>query len=239
MRHLLTFLFIVCPTLMVAQQNMGSIKGQITNSLNEPIAFANITLLNSEEAIIRTTSDFDGLFVLEPIPPGAYTLKYSMIGYDTLLIKELEVLANEITFLKNELPSLSDLGSIELSYNDSMMIDEEVFESLLPNNYQEYAEYSPAEIVKTTGIGTFSKENSRSNIKVRCVRPGSSLTFIDGKKVISKIPKTSCADAYFTLKMSGLSAQYSNAKTPLFQSDISKEVMQGRLIIRPNNQQFR
>ena len=45
-----------------------------------------------------TSSDFDGNYDINPIPPGTYDLKASCIGYNPFVVKNIVIPANKITF---------------------------------------------------------------------------------------------------------------------------------------------
>ena len=95
MKKFFTLLAIAITTLVTAQ-NKGSIVGELTDKdyNNEPLPFANIILKNSEKG---TTSDFDGLYELANVTPGTYTVVYSFVGYETVEIDNVTVVANKVT----------------------------------------------------------------------------------------------------------------------------------------------
>lgn len=63
-------------------QGTGSITGKLIDKEynNEPLAFANVLIKGSTKG---TTSDFDGLYKIEGLTPGEYTMIYSFVGYET------------------------------------------------------------------------------------------------------------------------------------------------------------
>lgn len=80
------FLFSL-PVWLMAQT--GSIRGQVTDALtNEPIAFADILVLGTDRG---TTTDLDGLYQLDGIPPGLYDIRVSYLGYKEQVIYEIQV----------------------------------------------------------------------------------------------------------------------------------------------------
>ena len=67
----------------------GKIRGQIIDSTTkEPMIGCNVFL---KDTSYGTSSDVDGYFVLINIPSGIYDFQVNMIGYDTYLLKGLEV----------------------------------------------------------------------------------------------------------------------------------------------------
>ena len=88
-------LFVLFTTAFLNAQNTGSIVGKLTDKEynNEPLAFANVLIKGT---IKGTTSDFDGLYALENLAPGAYTLVFSFVGYETAQINT-NVVAGKVT----------------------------------------------------------------------------------------------------------------------------------------------
>lgn len=73
-----TFLALLVFSLTAYSQS--GLKGEIKNKSNEPIAGASIYF---EELQQGTTSNFDGVYKLNEIPPGAWTVTIRMLGYQT------------------------------------------------------------------------------------------------------------------------------------------------------------
>lgn len=94
MRHYL-LLFALLTTSIIIGQNKGSIAGKLTDKEynNEPLPFANILIKGTTTG---TTSDIDGLYGFENLAPGAYTLLFSFVGYESQEIN-VEVVANKVT----------------------------------------------------------------------------------------------------------------------------------------------
>ena len=97
MRNLIVVLFGLITTYASAQET-GSIVGKIIDKEvnDEPLAFANVLIKGSTKG---TTSDFDGLYELAPLDPGSYTLVFSYLGYETVEIPNVEVVAGKVTSL--------------------------------------------------------------------------------------------------------------------------------------------
>ncbi|MBS9464019.1 TonB-dependent receptor [Flagellimonas sp. 389] len=81
---------------MIAQGTTGSIVGKLTDKElnNEPLAFANVLIKGTTTG---TTSDFDGLYEIAGVEPGTYTVVYSYLGYETIEIPNVEVIADKVT----------------------------------------------------------------------------------------------------------------------------------------------
>lgn len=103
---------LLCTSL--AAQNTGSIAGKITDQEfnNEPLPFANILIKGTTTG---TTSDFDGLYQIDRLEPGSYTIVFSYLGYETVELPNIQVEAGKVTEI-----------NIPLSATEGMALDEVV-----------------------------------------------------------------------------------------------------------------
>ena len=94
MKTIIKVLFFFLTSISIAQT--GTIVGKLTDKEynNEPLPFANVFLKGTTKGV---TSDIDGLYSLENIEPGTYTVVYSFVGYETVEIPDVKVLADKIT----------------------------------------------------------------------------------------------------------------------------------------------
>lgn len=97
-----------------AQETTGSIVGTLTDKElnNEPLPFANVLIKGTTKG---TTSDFDGLYELAKIQPGIYTLSFSYLGYETVEIPNVEVVAGKVTTI-----------NVPMGASEGMTLDEVV-----------------------------------------------------------------------------------------------------------------
>lgn len=73
--------------LLLAQN--GTIKGRVYNPINnEPIPFVNVFIQGTSKG---STTDFDGKYTIDNLPPNLYNIQASYIGYTTATISEIEV----------------------------------------------------------------------------------------------------------------------------------------------------
>lgn len=95
---LLSLLFIATVAHKISAQEVGSILGKLTDTEanNEPLAFANVIIKGTSKG---TTSDFDGLYELGGLEPGTYTVVFSFLGYETVEIPDVSVVAGNVTTL--------------------------------------------------------------------------------------------------------------------------------------------
>ena len=94
-----------------AQQPTQSIRGTvIDNASNSPLPYVTIAIQNSTNG---TITDSLGNFTLPNITVGRYDIHVSMIGYETLILKEIQVTSGKEVFLnvslKESTTSLSEV----------------------------------------------------------------------------------------------------------------------------------
>lgn len=97
MKHILILASIFLTTFVHGQTgNKGSIDGKLTDKeMNgEPLPFANVLIKGTS---IGTTTDYDGLFSLDNLVPGNYTLSFSFVGYETIEVNNVSVQENKTT----------------------------------------------------------------------------------------------------------------------------------------------
>lgn len=98
MKNYLFILTLLLLSMALQAQNeaTGIIAGKLSDKemKGEPLPFANVII---KEENTGTTSNFDGLYALKNIEPGTYTLEFSFIGYETLQIQNVAVVAGKVT----------------------------------------------------------------------------------------------------------------------------------------------
>jgi len=95
MKKIVALLFLTIVTLSYSQET-GSISGVITDKdfNDEPLAFANVFI---KDTSIGVTSDIDGIYTINDIAVGSYTLMVSFVGYETLEKENVVVQKNKVT----------------------------------------------------------------------------------------------------------------------------------------------
>ena len=94
MKYFVTTIMLIFITLGYAQEN-GSIVGKITDKEmnNEPLPFASVQIKGTTKG---AQTDMDGLFQINDVEPGTYTLVISFVGYATLEVPNVKVEANKV-----------------------------------------------------------------------------------------------------------------------------------------------
>ncbi len=74
----------------------GKISGRVVDQKNTPLIGANVLLLGTT---LGAVTDMDGYYNIINIPPAKYTVQFSMIGYRTLKIEQVNVSSGQTTAL--------------------------------------------------------------------------------------------------------------------------------------------
>lgn len=181
-----TFLFIL---VNVTAQDTGSIVGTLTDKEvnEEPLAFANVLLKGTTKG---TTSDFDGLYEISSIEPGTYTVVFSYLGYETVEIPNVEVVAGKVTTIDVPLSasagvSLDEVTVTTVARKDSetaLLLDQKKTVTLetaigAQELVRKGASDAATAVSKVTGI---SKEEESGNVYVRGLGDRFNITTLNG-----------------------------------------------------------
>lgn len=161
--------------LRAQNQITGSIVGHISDSeMNgEPLPFANVLIKGTSKG---STTDLEGLYSLLDLKPGTYTLAFSFVGYETVEIPNVQVVAGKVTEINAELgssaASLDEVVITTVSRKDSevaLLLDQkkatEIKESI---GARELARLGVSDVATaTTRISGVSSSEASGDIFVR------------------------------------------------------------------------
>ena len=207
----MTLAVVLATCTMTMAQAQGRLKGKITDETGEPVPFANVIVEKGGTQVGGTSSDFDGNYDINPIPPGTYTLKASCIGYNAFQANNIVIPANKITFY----PFKMNSGAINL--NEVTIVDYEI-PLISKDNTTSGASITAEEISKlpnrsAEGVassvgGVFSQDGEVGSI--RGSREGA-VYYIDGVKVIGSASVPQGAIDQVDVILGGTPAQYGDA----------------------------
>ena len=153
----------------------GSIAGRLGDKeMNgEPLPFANVLIKGSTKG---ATTDLDGLYSINNLEPGNYTVVFSFVGYETLEVPNIEVVAGKVTEVNTRLgssaASLDEVVINTVSRKDSevaLLLDQkkaiEIKESI---GARELAKLGVSDVATaTTRISGVSSSEASGDIFVR------------------------------------------------------------------------
>ncbi|NVK63562.1 MAG: carboxypeptidase regulatory-like domain-containing protein [Flavobacteriales bacterium] len=99
----LLFLFIFFAQFSHGQMHYGTIRGKVMDKNGEPGMFVKIVAVDSKDSsqnfVAGCQSDFDGYFQLNALKAGEYDLIFSSSEHDTLIVEDVLVQLERITFV--------------------------------------------------------------------------------------------------------------------------------------------
>ncbi len=210
-RNLLMTLAIVLAACSLAFAQTGRLKGKVTDETGEPVSFANIVLEKGGTMIGGATSDFDGNYDINPIPPGTYDLKATFVGYNNYVLNGIIIPANKITDWNIKMTS----GAISLT--EVTVIDYEV-PLISKDNTTSGASITAEEIAKLPNRSASGVASTVGGVvsvdgEVGSVRGSreSAVYYIDGVKVIGSASVPQSAIDQVDVILGGTPAMYGDA----------------------------
>lgn len=162
---------------------------------NDPLAFANVLIKGTTKG---TTSDFDGLYEIANLEPGNYTVQYSYVGYETIEIPNVAIVAGKVTTINvpmaaNQGMQLDEIIITTVARKDSetaLLLDQKkAVEMKTSIGAQELARKGVSDVAtavtKTTGI---SKQEGSGSIFVRGLGDRYNVTTMNGLPLPSNTP---------------------------------------------------
>ncbi|MBQ8760909.1 MAG: carboxypeptidase-like regulatory domain-containing protein [Bacteroidales bacterium] len=212
LRKLLFTLCIVLTSWSLAYAQVGRLQGVVVDKeTGEPIPFANIVLENGGTQVGGTSSDFDGNYDINPIPPGTYDLKATFVGYNTFIMKGIVIPANKITFQDVSMSMQSEmLDAVEIVDYKVPLISKDNTSGGATITAEEIAKMpqrSASAVAASVG-GVFSSDGEAGNM--RGARDGATY-YVDGVRVIGSASVPQSAIDQVEVLLSGTPAMYGDA----------------------------
>jgi outer membrane receptor protein involved in Fe transport len=203
---------ILSANLMVFSQS-GTLKGKITDKgTNDPVPFANIIIEQGGKQSGGTTTDFDGNYTIKPILPGKYDVKASYVGFKPIMIANLVIVANQITFQDIQMESTTiNIETFEVVDYKVPLINKDQTSSGGTMTSDEISKM-PGRSAQSVAIqvgGVFSQDGAMGSI--RGARGDGTITYVDGVRIrgSSSVPKAAIEQV--TVITGGTPAQYGDA----------------------------
>ena len=94
----------------IVQKGAGALKGRVLDNENgEPVPFAKVIVKKNNEIIGGANSDFDGKYLIKPIPTGSYVVAVENMGYKSNRITGVKINDSKITIIDFELNSAVEM----------------------------------------------------------------------------------------------------------------------------------
>lgn len=191
----------------------GSIQGSLFDEKGEAIPFAIVSAERGSERI-ATETDMDGRFVLKPLAPGTYSVRFAFTGMQTREKTGVLVNPDKITFMWDEaLASLGELPEFEVAVDrwTPPLIDPEEPSKLtiVASQFKSNPlRKNPVALIASTSPDIY-KAPGTDDLYFRGSRADAMVYFVDGVKVsgrLSGVPPAGIAS--ITMYTGGLPARY-------------------------------
>lgn len=157
-----------------AQNGIQTVKGLIIDKQSEmPLIGATIRLIIQDENI-ATVTDFNGEFVLDNVPIGRQAFEINFLGYEPMIIPNVEVASGKETFLNVSLEeSIIKLNEvvIKASAEKDKSINEMATVSTRQFSMEEVNRFSGgrSDVARLAGnfAGVSTADDSRNDIVIR------------------------------------------------------------------------
>ena len=189
LRNLLVAIVMVLTSsvLVFSQAGAGTLKGKIVDKqTKDPIPFANVVAEVGGVQIGGATSDFDGNYIIKPVPAGKVDLKATYVGYNDFQIRGIIIFVDKITFQDVELQvKTTQLTEVEVVDYKVPLISKDQTVSGGTVTQEEIAKMAnkSADAVATT-VGGVTTDASGNIASIRGQRSSGTVYYIDGMRVV-------------------------------------------------------
>lgn len=207
---LLTLCIVLASWSLALAQQQGRLKGVVTDKdTGEPVAFANVVLENGGTQVGGASTDFDGNYDINPIPPGTYDLRATFVGYNTVVMTGVVIPGNKITFQDIQMSMQSEmLDQVEIVDYKVPLISKDQTSAGATITAEEIAKMPnrSAEAVAATVGGVF--QGSDGDMNMRGARADGTVYYVDGVRVIGQSSVPQSAIDQVEVILSGTPAMY-------------------------------
>ena len=178
---LLLIMFCLCSWQGRAQN--GLIRGRIYHAVsNESISFANVLVQETQKGAV---SDERGLYVLDSLSPGVYTLTASAVGYELLTVYEIEVSNSRSAYVDFALRERAEvLEEVGVSSRNTFYRPSESPLSLKSVSEQEIKRapggLRDVSVMMRSLPGVTSSPSFRNDVIIRGGAPSENVFYLDG-----------------------------------------------------------
>lgn len=192
-------------------QNHGEIRGRILDPVGQPLPMATIST-GSAADIQGTTTDLEGRFVLKPLTPGMHNVRISFVGFQTIDMPGVEVVADRATFLKDlhmKFNAALDTFEVVIYKRKLIDIDDPARMSLLAEDFvRDPNKRNPVAFLGANFVGVTPSADGEG-LHFRGSRTGDMVSFLDGVKVSGSVPRIPpSAISSVSVYSGGLPARY-------------------------------
>ncbi len=192
-------------------QNNGSLSGYIYSSTDKlSIPGANV-FIETKNGLIGTTTDSSGHYIIKPLSPGHYTVKFSFMGFTTAEINNVIVNADFDTEIKTVFlkPGIT-MDTIVIRGNGRKLIDKRAGDIVFidPKKQRRMPNArNTISVIKAISTEFYVSDNERE-IHFRGARNNTTAYFIDGIRTENTEGIPGFAIGNMTIYAGGIPARY-------------------------------
>jgi outer membrane receptor for ferrienterochelin and colicin len=166
-------------TICLRAGTTGKIKGIISDaSSNDPLIGANVII---ENTVFGGAADFQGNYLILNVPPGKYTIRAMMIGYNALRIENVNVSSDFTTDLNFSLSTtVLELGETVTVTAERPMVVKDLTATTAVVGAEEIAALPVTEVSEAVELQAGLVKGADGGIHVRGGRKGEISYWIDG-----------------------------------------------------------
>lgn len=188
----------------------GAIRGKILGPDNLPVIGANVfTYVGS--SLVGSSTDFNGVFNIKPLPAGVYDITVTFIGFDTLKIEGIKVKGDGLVFLKDHVMGFKTFKGVDIVEYREPLINkvEPMTIDVLPETFQRSPNRSSLSNMIASQSSEVFQEAPGEPLYFRGARAGSVIYMVDGMKSFSASESLpSAAIGSMRIYTGGIPAQY-------------------------------
>ncbi len=199
---------------LFAQSGAGELRGKVQDAkTKEGIPFAVVIVESNGSQVAAQQSDFDGNFVIKPIPPGKYDVRVKIINYNERVVNGVIITSNKQTYLNPDMSSNArNLSEVTVSAYAKPLIEIDNTSAGGSLNAEEIVKLPTRNInsLVSTTAGVYQADEGAA-LSVKGSRTDANDYYIDGVKVRGTTNLPQGAIEQISVITGGIPAQYGDA----------------------------
>ena len=207
----LSLVMVVLSANFMFGQMAGKIAGTVTDKITgEGLPFANVVLFQNGVQKGGAPTDFDGSFSISPLNPGTYDLKVQYQGYNPKEVRDFMVRAGATERINVALgEQVTEVIVVDVIIHEKKLINQDQTTSGTVLTAKDIAAMPTRDIatMANMGAGTYSADDG-GEINIGGARGSSTVTYINGVKVVGNIGLPPSSIDQMQVMMRGIPAQF-------------------------------
>ena len=209
--YLLTVLFSLVAFFGFGQS--GEISGKVVDENNEGIPFANVAIVENGQATgTGATTDFDGFYSIKPLNPGKYDVKFSYLGYTSVIETGVVVRNDQTTYVDRSMSTSEQIiEEVVIIEYKVPLIDPGETSSKKTISSEDIADLPSRNIANIASTAAGVTENANGEISVRGGRGDAVVYYVDGIRVSGNVNLPVSAVEQIDVITGGVPSRYGDA----------------------------